>query len=75
MAISENQKRARDKWNAENLEKVQFYAPKGLNEKIKARADELEMSKASYIRYAIDEEIKSNSKSIVIKTTRSRENE
>lgn len=31
MAVSEAQRKARDKWDKENTEKVQFKAPKGFN--------------------------------------------
>lgn len=69
MPISEARKRANAKWNAENLEKVQFEAPKGFNQMIKDRAAELGMSKAGYMKYAIRQEIKSaDNTKIVIKT-------
>lgn len=71
MPLSEARKKANAKWNSENLEKVQFDAPKGFNQMIKDRAKELGMSKAGYIKYAIKSEIESADKSrIVIKTHR-----
>ena len=45
MAVSEAKKKANAKWNAENLEKIQFYAPKGFNQMINDRAKELGLSK------------------------------
>lgn len=69
MAVSEAKKKANAKWNAENLEKIQFYAPKGFNQMINDRAKELGMSKAGYLKYAVRQEIKSAEDSnIVIKT-------
>lgn len=68
MPLSEARKKANAKWDEENLEKVQFDAPKGFNKMIKDRAKELGLSKAGYMKYAIREEIKSAEKSrIVIK--------
>ena len=65
MAVSEAKKKANAKWNAENLEKIQFYAPKGFND----RAKELGLSKAGYLKKVITDEIKSAEDShIVIKT-------
>ena len=49
MAVSEAKKKANAKWNAENLEKIQFYAPKGFNQMINDRAKELGLSKAGYL--------------------------
>ena len=40
MPVSDARKRANAKWDAENLEKVQFDAPKGFNQMIKDRAKE-----------------------------------
>ena len=69
MPVSDARKRANAKWDAENLEKVQFDAPKGFNQMIKDRAAELGMSKAGYLKYAVRQEIKSAEDShIVIKT-------
>lgn len=69
MPVSDARKRANAKWDAENLEKVQFDAPKGFNQMIKGRAKELGMSKAGYLKYAVRQEIKSAEDShIVIKT-------
>ena len=68
MPLSEARKKANAKWDSENLEKVQFDAPKGFNQMIKDRANELGMSKAGYMKYAIRKEIESAEKSnIVIK--------
>lgn len=39
MAISEARRKANDKWDRENTEKVQFKMPKGYNEKIKKQAE------------------------------------
>lgn len=69
MPVSDARKRANAKWDAENLEKVQFDAPKGFNQMIKDRAKELGMSKAGYLKYAVRQEIKSAENShIIIKT-------
>lgn len=69
MPVSDARKRANAKWDAENLEKVQFDAPKGFNQMIKDRAKELGMSKAGYLKYAVKQEIKSAEDShIIIKT-------
>ena len=69
MPVSDARKRANAKWDAENLEKVQFDAPKGLNKMIKDRAKELGLSKAGYLKKVITDEIKSAEDShIVIKT-------
>lgn len=69
MAVSEAKKKANAKWNAENLEKIQFYAPKGFNQMINDRAKELGLSKAGYLKYAVRQEIKSAEDShIIIKT-------
>jgi hypothetical protein len=69
MAVSEAQRKARDKWDKENTEKVQFKAPKGFNKMIEDRAAELGMSKAGYLKYAVRQEIKSAEDSqIIIKT-------
>lgn len=69
--VTESQRKARDKWDKENTEKVQFKAPKGFNKMISDRAEELGMSKAGYLKYAIRKEIQTAEKSkIVIKTTR-----
>lgn len=69
MPVSDARKRANAKWDAENLEKVQFDAPKGFNQMIKDRAKELGMSKAGYLKYAVRQEIKSAEDShIIIKT-------
>lgn len=69
MPVSDARKRANAKWDAENLEKVQFDAPKGFNQMIKYRAKELGLSKAGYLKKVITDEIKSAENShIVIKT-------
>lgn len=69
MPVSAARKRANAKWNAENLEKVQFDAPKGFNQMINDRAKELGLSKAGYLKKVITDEIKSAEDShIVIKT-------
>lgn len=69
--VTESQRKARDKWDKENTEKVQFKAPKGFNKMISDRAEELGMSKAGYLKYAIKKEIQSAENSrIVIKKTR-----
>lgn len=69
MAVSEAQRKARDKWDKENTEKVQFKAPKGFNRMIEDRAKELGLSKAGYLKKVITDEIKSAEDSqIVIKT-------
>ncbi len=69
MPVSDARKRANAKWDAENLEKVQFDAPKGFNQMIKDRAKELGLSKAGYLKKVITDEIKSAENShIVIKT-------
>lgn len=57
MPVSEARKRANQKWTDNNLEKIQFYAPKGYNDKIKLRAEELNLSKASYLKKLIDEDM------------------
>lgn len=62
MAVSEARRRANDKWDKENTEKVQFKANKGFNKMIKDRANKLGMSKAGYMKYAIIKEIKSEEK-------------
>lgn len=58
MPISDARKKANAKWNAENLEKIQFYAPKGYNEKINKKAKEKGMSKARYLKKLIDDDMK-----------------
>lgn len=69
MAVSEAKKKANAKWNAENLEKIQFYAPKGFNQMINDRAKELGLSKAGYLKKVITDEIKlAEDSHIVIKT-------
>lgn len=69
MPVSDARKRANAKWDAENLEKVQFDAPKGFNQMINDRAKELGLSKAGYLKKVITDEIKSAEDShIVIKT-------
>lgn len=69
MAVSEAQRKARDKWDKENTEKVQFKAPKGFNRMIEDRAKEIGLSKAGYLKKVITDEIKSAEDShIVIKT-------
>ena len=69
MAVSEAKKKANAKWNAENLEEIQFYAPKGFNQVINDRAKELGLSKAGYLKKVITDEIKPAEDShIVIKT-------
>lgn len=62
MALSEARKKANKKWDRENLEKVQFDAPKGYNDKIKKRADEKGMSKAGYMKKLIDDDINRGAK-------------
>ena len=57
MEMTEARKRANKKWNDKNLEKVQFYAPKGFNEKVKAQADKKGLSKAGYIKKLVDDDI------------------
>ncbi|MBR1863808.1 MAG: hypothetical protein IJ806_06965 [Ruminococcus sp.] len=58
MALSEARKKANKKWNAQNLEKLQADLPKGYNDKIKARAFSLGLSKAAYIKKLVDEDMK-----------------
>jgi len=58
MPVSEARKKANKKWSNNNLEKVQFYAPKGYNDKIKAQAEKANLSKASYLKKLIDKDIK-----------------
>lgn len=57
MAISEARRRANDKWDKENMEKVQFKMPRGYNEKIKKQADKKGLSKTAYVKKLIDNDI------------------
>ena len=50
-------KKTNKKWSDNNLEKIQFYAPKGYNDKISIRAKELNLSKASYLKTLIDKDL------------------
>lgn len=62
MPMTEARKRANEKWTKNNYEKIQFYAPKGYNEKIKEQADKKGLSKAGYIKQLIDEDMKEGKK-------------
>lgn len=58
MSMTEARKRANEKWAKNNYEKIQFSAPKGYNEKIKAQADKKGLCKAGYLKALIDEDMK-----------------
>ena len=47
--ISEAHKRATNKWNKENYDRLNIVVPKGMRETIKARADELGKSVNAYV--------------------------
>ncbi len=64
MSISEARKKANKKWSDNNLEKIQFYAPIGYNEKIKTQADKKGLSKAGYMKKLIDDDIAKDGESI-----------
>ena len=57
MAYSQAQNRATQKYLAENMEQVRFWAPKGYKDKIKARAAELGISMTEYLKQLVDQDI------------------
>lgn len=58
MAMTEAQKRARDKYNAKNYETLSIRVPIGEREIFKKHAKSLGMSLAGFIRSAVSEKIK-----------------
>ena len=57
MAYSQAQNKATQKYLAENMEQVRFWAPKGYKDKIKARAAELGISMTEYLKQLIDRDM------------------
>ncbi len=58
MSVSEARRRANDKWDKENTERVQLKMPKGYGEIIRAQAEKHNLSKTKYIKKLIDDDVK-----------------
>ena len=55
MAVTESQKRARDKWLKEKVEEVKFRVPKGKKLAIQNHASEMGESVNAFLNRAVDE--------------------
>ena len=53
MVVSEAQKRATQKWNAKNYDRIYFFVPKGGKDIIKKAADENGESVNAYVEKAV----------------------